>query len=216
MTAGGPSDGLRPRRGERREQQRQRILDAARVVFFRDGFMPANLDEVAQRAGVAKGTLYRYFENKAELYVAVLSANGDAFERKMRETIVAGLDAPEQIRHLVRFYVQHWTAHPEYFQIFWALENESVIGALPAPVVLQVTELWGKCLKLLSEVLDRGQREGRFRAHDSWEVANVLWTLVNGLIQGDQAPAAKKLRERPLDGVVTGATELVLRGLAPD
>ena len=64
-------------RAEKRAQQRQRILDSARAVFFRDGFMAANLDEVAERAGVAKGTLYRYFENKAELYVAVLTGNGD-------------------------------------------------------------------------------------------------------------------------------------------
>jgi AcrR family transcriptional regulator len=205
----------RPRRGERREQQRQRILDAARTVFFRDGFMPANLDEVAQRAGVAKGTLYRYFDNKAELYVAVLSANGDAFERKMRETLVPDLDAAEQLRRLSRFYVQHWTAHREYFQIFWALENESVIGVLPDAVVAQVTELWGTCLRLLADVLERGARDGRFRAHDSWQVANVLWTLVNGLIEGDHAPAAAKLRDRALEGVVEDAIELILRGLDP-
>lgn len=206
----------RPRRGERREQQRQRILDAARTVFFRDGFMPANLDEVAQRAGVAKGTLYRYFDNKAELYVAVLSENGDAFERKMRETLVPELDAAEQLRRLARFYVQHWTTHRAYFQIFWALENESVIGVLPDAVVAQVTALWAKCLRLLAEVLERGARDGSFRAHDSWQVANVLWTLVNGLIEGDQAPAAAKLRDRPLEATVADAIELILRGLAPD
>jgi len=205
----------RPRRGERREQQRQRILDAARTVFFRDGFMPANLDEVAQRAGVAKGTLYRYFDNKAELYVAVLSENGDAFEHKMRETLVPDLDAAEQLRRLTRFYVRHWTAHPEYFQIFWALDNEPVIGVLPDAVVAQVTGLWSKCLGLTAEVLERGARDGRFRAHDAWQVANVMWTMVNGLIQGDQSPAAKKLRDRPLEAIVDDAMELVLRGLAP-
>jgi AcrR family transcriptional regulator len=211
-----PEVDARPRRGERREQQRQRILDAARTVFFRDGFMPANLDEVAQRAGVAKGTLYRYFENKAELYVAVLSANGDVFERKMRETITPDLDPAEQLRRLARFYVHHWTAHREYFQIFWALENESVIGVLPDAVVTQVTALWEKCLRMLEEVLQRGRREGVFREHDSWQVGFALWTLVNGLIQGDQAPAAKKLRDRALEPAVEDAIELFLRGLAPD
>jgi len=216
MNDGLPGDGgLRQGRGERREQQRQRILDAARAVFFRDGFMPANLDEVAHRAGVAKGTLYRYFENKAELYVAVLSANGDAFERKMRETLVPDLPAPDQTRRLTRFYVQHWTAHREYFQIFWALENESVIGVLPDGVVAQVTELWQKCLRLLADVLDGGTRDGSFRPHDSWQVAIVLWTLVNGLIGGGQAPAASKLRSRPLESIVEDAVELILRGLSP-
>ena len=76
-----------PRREEKKAESRRRILEAARDVFFRDGFMPANLDEVAEKAGVAKGTLYRYFESKAELYVAVLAHNGAIFEQKMRDTL---------------------------------------------------------------------------------------------------------------------------------
>ena len=204
-----------PRRGEKRAQQRQHILEAARGVFFRDGFMDANLDEVAQRAGVAKGTLYRYFENKAELYVAVLSVNGDAFERKMRDTLEPALAPVEQVRRMSRFYIQHWTAHREYFQIFWALENEPVIGELPEAVVAQVTALWEQCLRLLADVLERGVREGAFVTHDSWAVANILWTLANGLIQSDGAPAAKRLRRHALERVFEDAVELVLRGLEP-
>lgn len=206
----------RPRRGEKRALQRQRILDSARGVFFRDGFMAANLDEVAAGAGVAKGTLYRYFENKAELYVAVLSANGDVFERKMRESIDAALPPAEQVRRLGRFYIAHWTAHREYFQIFWALENEPVIGELPEPVVAQVTALWEQCLQLLSSALERGVHEGVFIAHDSWEVANILWTLANGLIQREAAQAPRSLRRVALEQVFEDAVDLVLRGLAPE
>jgi AcrR family transcriptional regulator len=205
----------RPRRGEKRAQQRQRILDAARAVFFRDGFMAANLDEVAQRAGVAKGTLYRYFENKAELYVAILSANGDAFARKMREVIATEPSPVEQVRRLGRFYVQHWTQHREYFPIFWALGNERVIGELPDGVVAQVRALWEECLRLLADVLERGVRDGSFGAHDSWEVANILWTLANGLIQSEDAPATRELRRGDLQHVFENAVDLVLRGIAP-
>ena len=206
----------RPRRGEKRALQRQRILESARGVFFRDGFMAANLDEVASGAGVAKGTLYRYFENKAELYVAVLSVNGDVFERKMRETIEPSLPPAEQVRRMSRFYIEHWTAHREYFQIFWALENEPVIGELPGAVVAQVTALWEQCLVLLAGVFERGAREGVFVAHDSWEVANILWTLANGLIQREQAQAPRSLRRNTLEQVFEDAVELVLRGLAPE
>jgi len=206
----------RPRRGEKRALQRHRILESARGVFFRDGFMAANLDEVAQGAGVAKGTLYRYFENKAELYVAVLSVNGDAFERKMRETIEPALPPAEQVRRMSRFYIEHWTAHREYFQIFWALENEPVIGELPDAVVAQVTALWEQCLELLAGVLERGVREGVFVAHDCWEVANILWTLGNGLIQRESAQAPRSLRRNTLEKVFEDAVELVLRGLSPE
>ena len=78
-------------RAERAQESRRKILESAREIFFRDGFEAANLDEVAQSAGIAKGTIYRHFESKAELYVAVLSNNADVFVERMRQTVVLAL-----------------------------------------------------------------------------------------------------------------------------
>ena len=84
---GASEDSASLSRAEKKAIQRRNILDSAREVFFRDGFIEANLDEVAQRAHVAKGTLYRYFENKGELYVAVLAKDGQVFEERQIQTI---------------------------------------------------------------------------------------------------------------------------------
>jgi TetR/AcrR family transcriptional regulator len=201
-------------REEKKALFRQRILEAAREVFFRDGFMAANLDEVAQIADVAKGTLYRYFDNKGELYVAVLSHNGEIFERKMREAAEQGRSPLEQLRSVGRFYFDHWTQNREYFQIFWALENPSVIGELPPGVVQEVTRLWENCLSILADVIQRGVREGVFADCDSWEVANILWTVANGLIQTEHVAPRRRLRRRQLDQVFADMVEIFLRGLA--
>ncbi len=64
---------------DRAQESRRRILESAREIFFRDGFEAANLDDVALRAGLAKGTIYRHFESKAEIYVGVLAENGATF-----------------------------------------------------------------------------------------------------------------------------------------
>ena len=168
--AGDAGEGARTR-DEKKALQRRHILDAAREVFFRDGFIEGNLDEVAERAGVAKGTLYRYFENKAELYVAVLSQNGELFEQRMREAVAGGGGPAESIRRLGRFYREHWVAHPEYFRIFWAIENQEVIGALPAAVVAEVTKLWEQCLRILSDVIRAGVEGRAFRPCDEWLTA---------------------------------------------
>jgi AcrR family transcriptional regulator len=208
------SASARARREGRKALSRRRILEAARDVFFRDGFMEANLDEVASRAGVAKGTLYRYFDSKAELYVAVLAHNGEIFEQRMRETVdTPSCPPPELIRRLGRFYFSHWMRNPDYFQIFWALENQSVIGELPSGVIAEVTRLWEKCVGMLAEVVQRGVAEGCFVACDAWEVADILWTVANGLIQSQTSAARRKLRRRPLEDTFTDAVDLVLRGL---
>ncbi len=207
-------DGL-SRRERKKALHRQRILETAREVFFRDGFVDANLDEVAQRAGVAKGTLYRYFESKADLYVAVLAHNGDLFSERMRQMRTGVKDAAEQIRRIKRFYLEHWTANPEYFQIFWAVENQAVIGDLPPSAEAQVTRLWEECLQVLADAIEQGVEDGVFAPCDPWEVANILWTVANGLIQTEHASARHRLRRIRLERIFDDAIELMLRGLRP-
>ena len=205
------------RREARKAQSRGRILDAAREIFFRDGFMEANLDDVAKGAGVAKGTLYRYFENKAELYVAVLASNGEQFERKLRDAGSGDtIPAPDRIRRIARFYLAHWTQNREYFQIFWALENQPVIGELPEGVLEEVTRLWQSCLQILAEIVQAGVDEGSLAPCDAWEVANLLWTLANGLIQSEASPPHRQIRQRPLAESFVRAIDLVLSALTPD
>lgn len=207
-------DDATPRRAEKKAISRRRILEAAREAFFRDGFMAANLDEVAHQAGVAKGTLYRYFESKAELYVAVLAHNGAIFEERMRETISPDLSPIDQIRTTGRFYFDHWMRNRDYFQIFWAIENQSVIGELPAGVLDQVTRLWEQCLQILADVVEKGVESGDLVDCDPWEVANILWTLANGMIQTETSATRRRLRREELDRAFADAIEIVLRGLS--
>ncbi len=175
--------------------------------------MNANLDEVAQLAGVAKGTLYRYFENKADLYVALLAEGGAVFQERMGEAARSGGTASDRIRELGRFYVDHWTRNREYFQIFWALDNQDVIGDLPEPIVQEITRLWEDCLKILADAVDQGVKDGEFAECDSWEIANILWTMANGVIDTELVAPRRKLRDRPMDRVFRDMVEIFLRGM---
>src|SRR5258706_4968023 len=59
-------------RAEQRDLTRTRLLDAAEKVFVDRGFHAASVDEVAEEAGYSKGAVYSNFENKDELFLAVL------------------------------------------------------------------------------------------------------------------------------------------------
>ncbi len=168
---------------------------------------------MAEKAGVAKGTLYRYFDSKAELYVAILAQNGDVFEAKLRDVLSPALPPMEKLRRASHFYFRHYVENPDYFQIFWAIENQSVIGELPAAIVEQVTKIWERNLSLLAQIIEDGVRDGVFRGYDPWETANILWTLANGIIQTERSAPRRRVRRRPLDRVFEDAIDLVLRGL---
>jgi AcrR family transcriptional regulator len=214
VTISPPEDSARPNREQKKQAQRRRILEASREVFFRDGFVNANLDEVAAIAEVAKGTLYRHFDSKADLYVAVLSHNGQVFEERLREAAAGARAAVDRIRQVGRFYYEHWTKNREYFQIFWALDNQDLIGELPPGVVEEVTKLWENCLHILADVIQSGVEAGEFAPCDPWEVANILWTVANGLIQTEHVAPRRRLRGRDLDRVFEDTVELFLGGIA--
>jgi AcrR family transcriptional regulator len=61
-----------PRWTRRKDARPDEILAAGLEVFVERGYAAARLDEVASRAGVSKGTLYLYFDNKEELFKAVV------------------------------------------------------------------------------------------------------------------------------------------------
>ncbi len=203
-------------RDQKKAESRRRILDAARDVFFRDGFMRANLDEIAEKAGVAKGTLYRYFKSKADLYVAVLADNLELFLERMEEAAAPRQSALERVRSIGRFYFTHWLEHPDYFQIFWAIDNESVIGDLPREVIDKISNFWESNLNVLHNVLEDGVQSGEFVACDTWEIANVLWSIANSLIESDSTKARRQIRRRPLEPLYTHAIDTLIRGILVD
>jgi AcrR family transcriptional regulator len=58
--------------------KRRQIIDGARNVFLAQGFDAASMNDIARAAGVSKGTLYVYFNNKEELFEAIVEEECDA------------------------------------------------------------------------------------------------------------------------------------------
>src|ERR1700732_202109 len=59
-------------RRRRKAERPQEILEAAFVEFSRNGYATTTLDQIAERAGVTKGTIYVYFENKEHLFISMV------------------------------------------------------------------------------------------------------------------------------------------------
>jgi AcrR family transcriptional regulator len=150
-------------RWERRKQARPAELIAAALELFVDkGYAGTRLEDVATRAGVSKGTLYLYFENKEELFKAVV-----------RESIVARISefADEALRfpgpsdELLRRLIRGW----------WTQYGDSTAGGLSKLMMAEsgnfpeiarffleeVIEPWHT---LLAKAVERGISRGEFRA----------------------------------------------------
>ena len=81
----------------RRAMTREHLLEAAAIVFARDGFHAATLDEVASTAGFTKGAVYSNFKNKEDLFLALLDQRIERQVGVVAEVLESGShDAAEQ------------------------------------------------------------------------------------------------------------------------
>jgi TetR/AcrR family transcriptional regulator len=97
---------LRPPRQRLKEVRPQQLLDAALVLFVEKGFAATRSEEVAQHAGVSKGTLYLYYPSKEELFKAVVRQNLAKLIGEGAE-IVGSFDGPTS-ELLVRLFDTWW------------------------------------------------------------------------------------------------------------
>ena len=77
--------------------KRNQILDGARIVFTRMGFDAASMSDITREAGVSKGTIYVYFKNKEDLFLALIARQREALFGNLRQLLDEGRPIPETL-----------------------------------------------------------------------------------------------------------------------
>ncbi len=80
------------------DEKKELVLRAASEVFARYGFDKTTLDDIGKRAGLNKASLYYYFKNKEDIFVAVVLAETQAFMADLQTRTLAYPDVRKQIR----------------------------------------------------------------------------------------------------------------------
>lgn len=160
-------------RRRRKDARPGELTSAALQVFGERGFAATRLEEVAQRAGVSKGTVYLYFESKEALFKA-------AVESAVIPALEAGeaLAADHSLRpaEALRAFVFRW----------WEKVGASDLGALPKLLVAEAGNFpelgkWfhenlimrGK--RAAASIIERGVASGEFRRVEPADVARIMF-----------------------------------------
>ncbi|HEU4700315.1 MAG TPA: TetR/AcrR family transcriptional regulator [Gemmatimonadales bacterium] len=200
-----------PRWQRRPEERPEEILDAALGVFGRCGFAPARLEEVAREAGVSKGTLYRYFASKEDLFRAMVRA-------KVVTCVVAGEEYVRQYygsatELLVDLMRRLWetVSRPEVIRIARLVQGE--LGRFPELARFYYEEVILPSRRLFEQALERGLASGEFRQLAHAATARAIASL---LVHSAQSQAFFSVYDpNALDGerLFEGIVDLVLDGV---
>lgn len=157
------------------EKTRERILEAARVEFSKNGLGGARVNAIAERAGVNKQLIYYYFVDKERLYSEVLErAYLDIRERES----ALDLDALSPEAAMARFIQVNFDFLVENRHFVALLNDENLHRARHIRTGEQITALHETLNRTLGRTLDRGLAAGAFaRRVDPMELYIAIASL---------------------------------------
>ena len=151
-----------PRREREKHRQRQEMLAAGLDLFSQKGYHNVSMHEVAEKAEFAIGTLYKFFQNKEELYKALVLEQCEKIEEAVKQAIEKPDGEVEKLRNYVRTKSEWFRSNLPFVRLFLA-ESRGASFNIKAGLDEEVRNRYYGFLERLAAIFDSGIRSRRFR-----------------------------------------------------
>jgi TetR/AcrR family transcriptional regulator len=207
-------DTARPERPA--DDTRERIIDAARAIFARDGFSGAKMQTIADRVGIQRPSLFYHFKNKEALFVAAHEQVFARIERLFRESLVPHGDPFVQLDRLSRAVLAVTAEEPDFARMV----ARTAVDRHPSAVAV-VRNYVRPLVALSVEFVRSEQRRGVFRddidpfffTFNSWG-AVLLYFTARDLLALDSTPGSTKNTHKDLQRFTRTLLQMGNRALA--
>ena len=182
------------------QQRRQQILAAAKSVFARDGYRRTSIDHIVDNLGVGKGTVYRYFENKKALFLAVFEDSMQQLRHKMRSNVDVVSDPGERIRAAIRTFLEFFDGDKELIEIMMQVRSE-----FRDYYMAYYRQTYSEYIVNIQATLRQGMEMNQFRALDVEKTADAMSDILSGTLQSfytKQEPGLLLDRAEAITGLI--------------
>jgi TetR/AcrR family fatty acid metabolism transcriptional regulator len=165
-----------------RGEKRPRLVKAATAVFAKKGYASTRVADIAERAGVGKGTVYEYFSSKEELLFAVFDSINRDISSRMHLALSEGGSAHDTLLTLLRLGAEVISAQVDLTPVmldFWAASRGKEFEKDYREAVVASYDNYRN---LVADFIRRGQASGEFRPEvDADALAATVVATVDGL-----------------------------------
>lgn len=187
---------------------RSAILDATDVLLARFGYRKMTVEDIANEAGIGKGTVYLHFSSKEEVVLSHIDRIVDRLKVHLWNIVDSKAPARDRLREMLltrvmyRFdSVQHYTQ-----------SLNDLLAVLRPGFLARRARYFDEEAQIFAELLERGRTAGEFQFEDSLSVAYALLNATNGLLP--YSLSATELGARPeVEERAAAIADLVVNGL---
>ena len=160
-------------RRRRKAERPQEILEAAFAQFSRNGYAMTTLEQIAERAGVTKGTIYVYFDSKEHLFISMVRELMKVTLDTLQEMLESHQGSTaELLRAQFSFIYQHVVEDRRRREMARLLIAEA--SRFPALTDRYQEEIHRPCMDLLTKTIQRGVDRGEIRKSAAAECPLVI------------------------------------------
>ena len=167
----------RPPDAELQERRRAEILDTATAVFAENGFAAADVQEIANKTGVGKGTVYRYFPSKEELFLAAVDHGMRNLKLAVDAAATSAKQPLDRIAEGVLAYLTFFDERPEIVELLVQERANFRDRQRPTYFVHREANM-GAWQELYGELI----RSGTFRDIPVDRIGDVISDLLYGMM----------------------------------
>lgn len=198
----------RSRRERERSARRQEILKIARGVFSEKSFYQATLEEIAERAEFAKGTIYGYFSSKEDLFECLISEELDLLEGELKTALESAKNPMDKLRAIISSMFHYFTERNEFMRIYLSHIGR-MVGQQTASFQITFTKRHKRMIDYMTNFLQQSQKEGYFTrvrgTAGAYELQGIIHAAVLAWIMSGQSYDLNATVEPLLDLIVHGA-----------
>lgn len=204
---------LEGRQERRKARTAAAILDAAERLFLSRGYRPTTVEQLAEEADVAIGSVYGHFGGKEGVYAALIDRALDLDKSCCDEGWASGEDAVGRLLGLADGYLRFAREHPGHFRVFRFPPPDAPADGPVAGAAERVAERVRSEIDRMTGALAEAIDAGVLRPVDPRRAAVFLWAAWDGLIAAHVLPGNMGLTEDEFEQVLALGREALTLGL---
>jgi TetR/AcrR family transcriptional regulator len=171
-----------PRREREKLRQRQEMLATALDLFSQKGYHNVSMHEIAAQAEFAIGTLYKFFQNKEELYKALLLELCAEFEDSIMRAIEQPKDEAEKLHSYVRAKTEAFRRNLPFIRLYLA-ESRGASFNLKAGLDDEIRKRYYISVENIAAIFASGIKNQRFKTiADPYYLAVALSSVIDAFL----------------------------------
>lgn len=187
--------------------KRTQILSAAYKIFSQRGYHCATVDEIVQTAGIGKGTVYNYFNNKEHLFYTLIKERSEPFEAVYFKIAKSQLDIQTKLERLLFEHLKFLLDNGE----LWSVMMHDIFGGGTTDFDEKQREKYRvhfhRPIDLLGEVINEGIAAGILKNIDARKAAHMIFSSICVLV-------FHKMVDADMVGQAAELAELISYGIA--